>query len=292
MVEPFGGFEIPVIHLATVLVVSGIIGVMLYAISPPVTQRTVVGFVPWMVSGSALHVFYQLGEQFGDTYPEPLAPLFSAPTVYLTTFASMALIWLVCVMVLPRSDHGDRVARYLLITGSGTALALIGLLVWQGMTSDVLDFQPVLPVLALLASLVVTFVVYMLVGAWRTYIIAEARYVGALALFAHLFDAITTAVGVDLLGASERSAIPRRILEFAAGLPTEATLGSGWLFVLVKLAVAILIIVAFADYVSDEPTEGNLLFALIIAVGLGPAVNNFFLFALSVGAEVPDYAAI
>jgi uncharacterized membrane protein len=204
----------------------------------------------------------------------------------------MALIWLVCVMVLPRSDYGDRVARYLLVTGVGTALALIGLLVWQGMTADMLDFQPVLPVLALLASLVAAFVIYMLIGAWRTYIIAEARYVGALALFAHLFDAITTAVGVDLMGAGERSTIPRRIMEFAADLPTEATLGSGWLFVLVKLAVAVLIVIAFADYVSDEPTEGNLLFALIIAVGLGPAVNNFFLFTLGVGVTVPDYAAI
>jgi uncharacterized membrane protein len=245
-----------------------------------------------MVSGSALHVFYQLGEQFDPVYPEPLAPLFSAPTVYLSTFASMGLIWLVCVMVLPRAEHGAKVARYVLVTGSGTALSLIGLLVWQGITSDVLAFQPVLPVLALLVSLAAAFVIYMILGAWRTYIIAEARYVGALVLFAHLFDAITTAVGVDLLDASERSTIPRRILEFAADLPTAGTIGSSWLFVLVKLVVAIIIIVTFADYVSDEPTEGNLLFALIIAVGLGPAVNNFFLFTFGVGAEVPDYVAI
>jgi uncharacterized membrane protein len=39
-------------------------------------------------------------------------------------------------------------------------------------------------------------------------------------------------------------------------------------------------VVTFADYVSEEPTKGNLLFAFITAVGLGPALNNFFLFLL------------
>jgi len=129
---------------------------------------------------------------------------------------------------------------------------------------------------------VVTFVVYVLLGAWRTYIIAEARHVGWLVLFSHVFDGITTAIGVDLLGTTERSYLPRAIMEFAADLPTAEILGTGWLFVVVKVVVAVLVIVLFADYVSEEPERGNLLFAAVAFVGLGPAMNNFLLFLVGV----------
>ena len=106
--------------------------------------------------------------------------------------------------------------------------------------------------------------------------------VGGLVLFAHLLDGISTAVAVDVFGTTERSLLPARIMEFAGILPTEPYLGTGWLFVAVKLAVASLIVVAFADYVREEPVRGNLLFAVVIAVGLGPAMNNLFITFLGV----------
>jgi uncharacterized membrane protein len=104
--------------------------------------------------------------------------------------------------------------------------------------------------------------------------------VGAIVLFAHLLDGISTAVGVDVLGTGERSLVPARIIEFARGLPTEPFIGAGWLFVVVKLFVAAFVVVAFADYVREEPERGTLLLAGIAAVGLGPATNNLLLFFL------------
>jgi uncharacterized membrane protein len=131
-----------------------------------------------------------------------------------------------------------------------------------------------------LVALVLTFVLYVIIGAWRTYVVAEARYAGALVLFAHVLDGVTTTIGVDVLGSGERSALPARIMEFAAGLPTAEFIGTGWLFLVVKIAVASAVVVLFADYVREEPTQGNLLFALVTAVGLGPATNNYLLFVL------------
>jgi uncharacterized membrane protein len=128
---------------------------------------------------------------------------------------------------------------------------------------------------------VLTFVVYMLIGAWRTYVIAEARYVGALVIFAHIFDGVTTAIGVDVLEGTERSAAPQVILDVAADLPTADVLGTGWLFILFKTILASVIVILFADYVSEKPTEGNLFLTLVAVFGLGPALNNFFLFILS-----------
>jgi uncharacterized membrane protein len=288
MQVPFEGFVVPPVEYAALLAVgTAVVLALLYAVQPPVTQRTVLAFVPWMVSGAALHVFYQLGELFQvRIYPELVKPLFSAPAVYLTTFVGMGAIWVISSIIglgLQSSvSGGDKVARYLGAMGIGVMLPLVGLTFWQGLDPAVGPMEPVLPLVGIIITMVLTFVVYILIGAWRTYIIAEARIVGALVLFAHLLDGITTAIGQDIIGFEERSVLSARIMEFAAGLPTAQYLGSGWLFVVVKMLLASLIVIGFADYVSEEPTRGNLFFAVIVALGVGPAMNNIFLFLLGV----------
>lgn len=284
MVAPFADFAVPsMLHLAFLLAGTALVAALLYAIQVPLTQRTVVAMLPWMVSGSILHVFYQMGKAFQvQLYPPLIEPLFGAPAVYLTTFIGMGTVWLVAsaIGVQSAAVTRDRVADYLGGTGLGVMIPLLALLGWQASDPAVGPVRVVLPVVGLLVSMVVAFVVYILLGAWRTWIIAEARQVGGLLLFAHVFDGITTAVGVDLLGTGERSTVPRLIIEFARDLPTFQYVGAGWLFVVVKTVVAVAVIVVFADYISEQPRRGNLLFAFIIAVGLGPALNNFFLFML------------
>jgi uncharacterized membrane protein len=193
------------------------------------------------------------------------------------------MVWLVSAIVggslSSVTEAREDVAQYLGTTGLGILIALTALLVWQGLDQQ-LSLEPIIPVMAIIGAMVITFVVYILIGAWRTYIIAQTRLVGALVLFAHALDGVTTAIGRDVIGVAERSVVSAEIMEFAADLPTFEYLGAGWLFLVVKVLLAVLIIVLFADYVSEEPTEGNLFFAIIIAVGLGPAANNLFLFML------------
>ena len=288
MQVPFEGFVVPPVEYAALLAVgAAVVLALLYAVQPPVTQRTVLAFVPWMVSGAALHVFYQLGEAYQTSiYPAVAEPFFSAPAVYLTTFIGMGGIWVVSSIAGLRSQSSvsgsDKVSRYLGAMGLGVMISLVGLLFWQGLDPAVGPMEPVLPLVGIIVTMVATFVVYILIGTWRTHIIAQARLVGALVLFAHLLDGITTAIGQDIIGFEERSVLSARIMEFAAGLPTAEYIGSGWLFVVVKMLLAVLIVVGFADYVSEEPTRGNLFFALIVALGIGPAMNNIFLFLLGV----------
>jgi uncharacterized membrane protein len=98
---------------------------------------------------------------------------------------------------------------------------------------------------------------------------------------AHGVDGVTTAVGVDLLGFGERTPLSALILEAAAALPTAATLGTGWLFVLVKLTVAAVAVAAVAPTVAETDREGYALLAVVVAVGLGPGVHNALLFAVA-----------
>lgn len=289
MQVPFEGFVIPPApYTAVLLAGTALIVALLYTLRPPVTQRAVLAFTPWIVVGAMLHVFYQLGEAYQtQIYTPVLEPLFSAPAVYLTTFLIMGPMWVVASIVgqsiTSTTEGRDYVARYLTIAGVGAVVVLSGLFVWQALDPAVGPLSPVLPIVGLLVAFAATFVVYILLGTWRTYVIAETRYLGALVLFAHLFDGIITTIGVDILGTGERSVIPRRIMDFAADLPTAEFIGSGWLFIVVKLLVAVLILFAFADYMREEPDKANLLFAVVAAVGLGPAMNNFFLFILGIG---------
>lgn len=281
MAELFADFIVPpLLHSVTLVVGCAIIVAILLAVRPPVNQTTVLAFVPWMVAGGILHVFYQIGIIFGvQLYPPAIAPVFSAPAVYLTTFLGMGLIWLLLTMIISPDKQAVKVPKFLGIIGVGIALPLIGLVIWQGL-DPLIAMNPIWPIVGLLVSLVATAVVYLLVGVWRTYVLARARYVGALVIFAHLFDAITTTIGVDILGATERSTAPQAILDFAAGLPTADLLGTGWLFVLIKLLMAVIIVVYFCEDLVEHETQTNLLFAFVVAVGLGPGVHNFFLFVL------------
>jgi uncharacterized membrane protein len=289
MQVPFEGFVVPSLFQLAVLVAGTVaIAAMLYTLRPPVTQKVVLTFAPWMVSGAALHVFFQLGEAYdAQVYPRSVEPLFSAPAVYLTTFVVMGVVWVAAVIVrrvtASATEGYDYVARYLGSVGAGVMLVLVGLLLWQATDPLVGPLDPVLPTVGLIAALVLTFLAYVAIGVWRTYVIAEARYVAALVLFAHAFDGVTTAIGVDLIGVGERSALPARIIEFSATLPTAQYLGSGWLFVVVKMLVAASVVVLFADYAAAKPNRANLLYGLVAAVGLGPAANNYLLFMLGLG---------
>ena len=284
MAAPFSGFVVPSLpYLLVLFVATVVVGVVLYVLHPPITQRTVLALVPWVVVGSTLHVLYQLGGALGlSLYPPLVAPLFSAPAVYVTTFVITGAVWVFGVMI--GSAFGGRSTGplYLGGVGLGVATVLLVLLVYQGLSPLLGPLRPLVPIVAVITAGIVTFVVYILLGTWRTYVIAEARLSGALVLFAHVFDGISTAIGVDLLGTAERSFLPRRIMEIAADLPTEPYLGVGWLFVVVKMLVAVGIVVAFADYVREEPDRGNLLYAAVMIVGLGPATNNVLLFFLGV----------
>ena len=282
MAEPFADFVIPpLLHSAGLLVGAGFVIALLLAAKPPINQKTVVAFAPWIVVGAVLHVFYQLGVTLKQPlFPEPVEPLFSAPAVYLTVFIVMGLIWAVTAMFMTDPD-ADYIAQYLSGMGVGTAVPLIGLLLWRGTDPAIRPMEPIYPAAGLLLAVGATFVITLALGLWRTSLVAKVKYVGPLVIFAHLFDAITTAIGVDLLGASERSAVPQLLIDLAAGLPTASLIGTGWLFILVKLVVAVAIVLLFADYITEEPVEANLLMGLIVAVGLGPGTYNFFLFVLS-----------
>lgn len=263
------GFGLPPLPylLALALALAGV-AVGIRRRDPVFGGRHVLALVPWMCVGAAGHVLYALG-----ALPTALAPLFGTPSAYLTTAALAGIVWLAALSI------GGDDARVLGVAGAVALLPAAGGVVAHGLANETLS--PGLPAAGLVAGAALGVGVGGLLYRLRDDA-AIAGPAGLLAVAAHGVDGVTTAVGIDLLGFGERTPASRLIIEFAAGLPTAEALGAGWLFVLVKLAVACLVVVALAPTVREEPRYGYALLALVTAVGLGPGVHNALLFAVEV----------
>lgn len=266
-VLPAGLVVPPLPYLAGLLVALAVVGGVLWTQHPPVTQRLIVALAPWMVTGAASHARYQLGG-----VPPALAPLASAPTVYLSTAVLAGATWAVLVRAAE-----DRISEWLGGAGLLAAVLASGFVLRTGLARGTLSLT--LPGLGLVVSVCLAGGVYKLLDYLRPAVTATTGSLGALVVFGHVLDGISTAIGVDLLGAGERSPIPRAIMHVAGSLPTASALGTGWLFVLVKLAVAIGVVVLFAEFVEEDPVQGNTLLGVVAAVGLGPGAHNLLLFA-------------
>jgi len=97
---------------------------------------------------------------------------------------------------------------------------------------------------------------------------------GAVVVFGQVLDAITTLVGIDVLGFTEEVFLSRLIIESTAQLPLTDLLGTTWLFVVVKCALVVGIVTVVAR--TDDATHGEqwLLLGITFVAGFGPALNN------------------
>jgi uncharacterized membrane protein len=123
----------------------------------------------------------------------------------------------------------------------------------------------------------------LVLGIWGRRAIARyggserASSLGGFVVFGQAFDALTTAVGIDILGYGEQNALSAAILTFAEGLPLSDVAGTGWLFIAVKLALAVGVVALFVD--GSDDAENTVIVALAAFAGFGPAVHNVVLFA-------------
>ena len=273
MVLPAGFSLPPLLYTVSLAGAAIVISALLIAIEPPVDQRTVVALAPWMALGGTLHA---LNQPPIELYDAAIAPLFGTPAVYVTTYVTLGTIWVVLALLGVQRGHMETVSRNLGLVGLGVLTVILVLAAITALRSGLLEL--VWPTVSVVGALVVGGLTVLLVALWRTPVLVRARYAAPVVIFAHAFDGVSTAVGTDVVGVGERSPIPRMIMEFAGTLPTASVVGVGWLFLLVKLVVAVAVVFLMDGYLSDEPAEASLLISIIAAVGLGPATNNVILF--------------
>jgi len=247
------------------------VGYGLYRRQPAVTAHHILGLAPWMVVGSCLHVLYVI-----QGLPPAIEPLAGTAAVYLTVAILGAAVWLAADSLRP-----EQVPTILAASG---LVALTPVVVGAlAVGADRGTLSLFWPAVGAVATLPATALAWFGLRWLRPEETATTGAVGLLALFGHVLDAVSTTVGVDMLGFGERTPLSRWIMEFAAELPTAELLGTGWLFFLVKVGLVGGVVVLFADFIEETPTEGYLLLGFIAAVGLGPGAHNLLLFAVTGG---------
>ncbi|WP_096395669.1 DUF63 family protein [Halorubrum trapanicum] len=262
---PAGTTLPPLPHLLVVLLATGGVAAALRRRRPRVTARRVLALAPWMALGSAAHVLYVV-----DALPSSLAPFAGSPTVYLTVGVLAGAAWLAADAARP-----DRVAATLAAAGALCLLPVVAVALGAGLSPAGARWSAV----AFALTLPIAGAAWVGLTRFRPEAAATGS-VGALAVFGHALDGVSTAVGTTQLGFGERTPVSRILLEIG-GLPSLPVIGEGWLFLLVKLAVASAVVWLFAAYVREEPTEGYLLLGFVAAMGLGPAAHNLLLFSVA-----------
>lgn len=270
------GFVLPPWYLLVPLLVvlTGVVA-LLWTVDPPVTDRTIVAFTPWMMFGATLHVLYQI-----EAYPDSIAILFSSPSVYMVTAIVTGLFWLLGSF-LYAAGLQPTIPRFVGV--AGTAFFVVFAMFALVNQWDVGTLDPFWPVITVVVAGIVTAIAWLALSLWFTDVAAITSLTGVLVVFSHTLDGVSTAIGFDVLSASEEVPVSRLILEAGAALPTAEFIGGGWLFVLVKVVLSLVVLGLFTEYVQEEPRQARTILGLIAAVGLGPGVHNVLLFTLGAG---------
>ena len=266
------GFALPPLpYLLVVTLGSLAVLGLLYRRHPSVTPRVVTAFAPWMVAGATGYALFQV-----QAVPAPVEPLFGNPIVYLSTFVLAGTVWLATADYPADRWRLPSVPGAVGATGVGVAGTLLAYAAVVGATSDGLSlFWPGLGLVVSVAIAAVTWV-----AVRDRLAVGVTGSPGGLVLFGHVLDGVSTAVGTHI-GFGEQTPLSGAIIEFGASLPVAAYLGDAWLFVVVKLLLAVVVLYLFTDYVREAPAEGPLLLGFVAAVGLGPGAHNLVLFALT-----------
>lgn len=278
MVLPEGFVVPPWYLLVPVIVFLGSVLALLWALEPPVTDRTVLAFAPWMMFGASLHVLYKINAFQINAFPASIESLFSAPIVYAVTAIIAGIVWIIAIF-LHVGGLQPTISRFVGIAGTAFFTVFAMFAVLRSIEAGV--FEPFWPVIAVVVAGIVTAIAWIALSLWFTDVATTTSTTGALVVFGHTLDGVTTAIGYDVLGAAESVPLSLVLLEAGEALPTAEYIGSGWLFVLVKVSLAMVILGLFREYVEEAPRQARTLLALVAAVGLGPATHNTLLFMVS-----------
>jgi len=230
----------------------------------PITPSLLLALLPWFGLVGSLYAFEEAVTGF------PAATLFiRTPTAYVTVGVLVLAVWLVVDRTLPGRENVMTAALGILcLLTIGTAVAVhvaphqAGILRWNA--------------IAIALAVVLTGAI----GIMQNQISPSvgSGWLGTTVIFAHILDAMTTAIGLEVFGAIERNPISAAII--SAGDAIFRGVPGVVLFLGIKIAVALLVVqfVFGSDSELDAETAGFLV--VTAGVGFAPAVHNLVLFSL------------
>jgi len=228
-----------------------------------ITQRLITALVPWF---GVIGATYALEEAL--SWPPWVTLFIRTPTAYVTVGVVVLLGWLVLdIFVTDGLPFGTVSLATLILCAVGVGVTLVAI-----PETDALRWNA--------TAILLAFVVTGVVGLTLQTIEKEAAggWLGTTVVFSHVLDAMTTVVGLEVLGATERNPISAAVI--AVGNTAIDGVPGVLLFLFVKITVAVLIVWLATDTDSQLDVETSGLLVVAAGVGLAPAVHNLVLFSL------------
>ena len=235
-----------------------------------INDGIIMSLVPWMAFGASLRVLGVIGVGEGGPI-DKISFLFGNPVVYLSTFIILGCVWAI-ILIMGRDQIA---ARILLFSGMFAFVFVMVILSREGLT------HPVWGIAGLGISVVVSILVWEGIKIKNEEGSELLGSTGLLGVVGQVIDGISTAIGVDILNFSEQTPVSKIILDFGSSLPTANIIGGGWVFIFVKIVLAITLVFLFVDYVKEKPLSARIFLIVMISIGIGPGIHNLILYSVA-----------
>jgi uncharacterized membrane protein len=243
---------------------------------------------PFMLFGGALRTVEDASialMRAGDpAIPFPWSGLLISPLIYFTVFA-VTLAALLASVAVARRGIVDRYEYPLAGIGTVALAVTVGYLCWLAVSTELLDFHPVVPTVTLVGATLITALAWIWTERYAPEINAGTGYMGALVVWGHTVDGIANVLSLDwaaelgLPSYSPKHVVNSAIIDVTGAIQpasVSATIGTAWPFLFVKVGAALFVVWVFNEEIFEEsPRYSMLLLIAIAAVGLGPGTRDF-----------------
>lgn len=256
------------------------------------TDRRLVGaLVPIMLFGGVLRTIEDANDAVISATDGsaawigfPLNTIFISPLIYVTVFV-IAFALLIASLTLERRTVVDSYTTPLAALGSGALAISIAILGWGVAVRPEIGFYPQVPILTLTLATAIAVGIHYGLDRWAPTVTAGTELAGLAVLWGQAVDGVANVINGDWASAlglpvtySPKHPANRIIIDVTQAVvpaPVVDVIGTSWPFLLVKLAVAIVVVWLFNEEFMDEsPRFAVLLLIAIVAVGLGPGTRD------------------
>jgi len=246
-------------------------------------------FVPFMLLGGALRTVEDATDRAVDAgvtpiVEYPLSSLIISPVIYGTVFLLTLLVLVVCVDL----EQRGVVDSYYRTTGAVGGVLVAVTLLYLTVVALTREYATLYPSVLITTVALASALSYGLYWAFETYRPAMndgTGYIGLLVIWGHAIDGVANVVLADWLDALSvpLTYYPKHPANEFIIAATEAlqpagisaAIGTSWPFLVVKLAVASLVVSLFnQEFIDDSPRYALLLLIAVTAVGLGPGTRD------------------
>jgi uncharacterized membrane protein len=232
---------------------------MLARLKVEIDTRFMISVLPYIFAGSSLRVL-----EDSDLFLPPLQYLFITPAIYFVVFA-VTISVLSLALALERNGKIKDYHGLFCAAGIAWALVNMAILLYVGEVKH-LDYAAAILFLGILA----TGIVYIVSRQLNFAVLTDRLNISI--LFAHLFDASSTYVGMDWLNYYEKHPVPSFIIDFAGNYSDHPAL----MMYPLKLLVFIPVFYILDSQLDDEKEKKfiPLMKLVILVLGLSPALRN------------------